>query len=221
MGLDQHGGGTMDLSWIGGNALKNLTSPSYSIVSSKTNEVLMEFDAIDECSITGSATATKYPSELGVRVTDYKYSDADQVKMTGIISSGGVTGFASIYRRVGISGERTWDRVSAISRIREELAKLCKEMTLVDIQTRSGGLRRNLTLVGYVINETYDNYGSMEVEMTFQEVLPFDAKGNFVRVASDANTEDTGISFTQVVNVAVAGALVAGSVIGANRAAFA
>ena len=76
-----------------------------------------------------------------------------------------------------------------------------------------------LHLTAYEINETYDNFGSMEVTMQFQEVRQFNNKGKVVRKASDSDTQESGITMTQVAAIG-AGILVAGSVIAANKAAL-
>ena len=72
-----------------------------------------------------------------------------------------------------------------------------------------------MTMTAYEINETYDNYGSMEITMQFQEVPQFNGAGKLVRNASDSPTQETGITMTQAVAIG-AGILVAGSVIAAN-----
>lgn len=203
---------------------QNLTQPSYGIFRDTTTngvtetETLMEFDTIDECSVSGSATATKYPSELGTNITDYKYSNPDQVKIVGILSEGGVANFASIFSKAGLNGKRTWDRATAIANIRTQLDTLCRNMQLVNIQTRNGGYRQSLTLVGYTINETYDNYGTMEVEMTFQQIQQFNASGQFVRNVSDGPTIDGGIA--NVIPLVAGGLSIATGTLGANYAAL-
>lgn len=189
------------LAQIGGNVL-NALKQTYSIVSASdviNNEsqwdkfkgvnILLEFDTIEECTTTGRSTTTQYPTESGFKVTDYKYHNPDVISMRGILSEGGILGLP----RLG-----TWDRKSAIETVRKRLDELCSNMTLVDIQTRNAGLRKNLTLTTYEINEDYDTYGLMAVDMTFQQVLLFNRSGQFTARASDQKTQQGGIAQTQV-----------------------
>ncbi len=193
------------LAQIGGNVL-NALKQTYSIVSASdvtNNEspwdkftgvnILLEFDTIEECSTTGRSTTTQYPTESGFKVTDYKYHNPDVISMRGILSEGGILGLTSVLPRLG-----TWDRKSAIETVRKRLDELCSNMTLVDIQTRNAGLRKNLTLTTYEINEDYDTYGLMAVDMTFQQVLLFNRSGQFTARASDQKTQQGGIAQTQV-----------------------
>lgn len=208
---------------------QNSTRQTYSLVSAsgETEEqdtwfglgekkekpkIWLEFDTIDECTTSGSATVTKYPTEQGILVTDYKYRNPDTVRMTGIISAGGATGLSSILSRMN-----SWDRQTAIESIRTNLKELVQKMKLLNIQTRNAGRRDNMTLTAYDINETYDNYGSMEVTMQFQEVPQFKANEGVARSASDTKTQDNGIMMTQAI---AAGALVGLSAVRANMAAL-
>lgn len=177
---------------------------AYSVVGVKSGRIELEFDTIDECTTSGSATVTKYPTENGIQVTDYKYKNPDTVTMVGIVSEGGLTGFSSIYRIMG-----KWDRKSAIEAIRTNLDMLVSNMTLLNIQTRNAGRRTNMTLTAYEINETYDTFGTMQVTMQFQQVPQFNKGGTVARNASDLNTTDTGIMNTQSLLAIGAGALAA------------
>lgn len=178
-------------------------------------KVLLEFDTIDECTTSGSATATKYPTERGTYATDYKYKNPDTVTMVGYLSEGGATGFSSIYRRMG-----QWDRKSAIEAVRTNLNELVRTMTLLNIQTRNAGRRDNMTLIAYEINETYDNFGVMSVTMQFQQVPQYGTSTK-VRNASDSDTADNGIMNTQSVLAIGAGALaITGAIIGGSSAAL-
>lgn len=188
---------------------------AYSVVGVKSGRIELEFDTIDECTTGGSATVTKYPTENGIQVTDYKYKNPDTVTMVGIVSEGGLTGFSSIYRIMG-----KWDRKSAIEAIRTNLDMLVSNMTLLNIQTRNAGRRTNMTLTAYEINETYDTFGTMQVTMQFQQVPQFNKNGTVARNASDLNTTDTGIMNTQSLLAIGAGALAAGGIVAGNIAAF-
>ena len=188
---------------------------AYSVVGVKSGRIELEFDTIDECTTSGSATVTKYPTENGIQVTDYKYKNPDTVTMVGIVSEGGLTGFSSIYRIMG-----KWDRKSAIEAIRTNLDMLVSNMTLLNIQTRNAGRRTNMTLTAYEINETYDTFGTMQVTMQFQQVPQFNKNGTVARNASDLNTTDTGIMNTQSLLAIGAGALAVGGIVSGNIAAF-
>lgn len=204
----------MILNQLGKNILGSM-DVTYSIVSStdEVPEILLEFDSIMECSTTGSATVTKYPTERGIYRTEYKYKNPDTVRMTGIISAGGLTGFSSVIKRLG-----TWDRKSAIEQIRAKLRELVAQMQLVDIQTRNSGRRERMTLSEYEMNETYDNYGSLEISMMFTEVPALGEKKK-PKLTSDDDTENMGITMTQALAVG-AGLLVVGSVATGNIAAL-
>lgn len=188
---------------------------AYSVVGVKSGRIELEFDTIDECTTSGSATVTKYPTENGIQVTDYKYKNPDTVTMVGIVSEGGLTGFSSIYRIMG-----KWDRKSAIEAIRTNLDMLVSNMTLLNIQTRNAGRRTNMTLTAYEINETYDTFGTMQVTMQFQQVPQFNKVGTVARNAADLNTTDTGIMNTRSILAIGAGVLAAGGLVAGNIAAF-
>lgn len=188
---------------------------AYSVVGVKSGRIELEFDTIDECTTGGSATVTKYPTENGIQVTDYKYKNPDTVTMVGIVSEGGLTGVSSIYRIMG-----KWDRKSAIEAIRTNLDMLVSNMTLLNIQTRNAGRRTNMTLTAYEINETYDTFGTMQVTMQFQQVPQFNKNGTVARDPADLNTTDTGIMNTQSMLAIGAGALAAGGIVAGNIAAF-
>jgi len=175
--------------------IKQVVDQTYSIVGSADGQLWLEFDTIDECSTTGRASVTQYPTEVGTIGVDYKYSEPDSVTMTGLISEGGFWARSSIYPRMG-----TFDKKSAIEKIREKLKTLKSNITLVDIQTRNAGLRTNLTLINYEIEESYDTYGIMSVSMTFQEVLKFNTAGQTVAKVSDKKTENGGVTMTEIWN---------------------
>ena len=194
---------------------KNAMGQTYSLVGVLQGNILLEFDTIDECTTGGSSTVTKYPTEMGTNVTEYKYKNPDTVRMTGVISSGGATGYTSVLSRLG-----SWDRQTAIEAIRSNLRNLVTNMTLVNIQTRNAGRRDNMTLTSYEVNETYDNFGSMEVTMNFTEVQRFGASGAVVRNASDTATQESGITMTQAVMLGVSAITVGSSIIRGNAAAL-
>lgn len=177
------------------NIWDKLTSSTYSIYSKKddTVKLWLEFDAIDECSFSGSSTVTKYPAEIGINVTDYKFSNPDQIQIKGVVSKNGTFGIGFMDKNYSLFGK---DKNSLIENIRNQCDKLARTMELVNIQTRNSGLRQNFTLTSYVINETPDNYNLLEVDMTFDEVLLFGPDGKITRKIADTDTQDCGISQT-------------------------
>lgn len=197
------------------NSKLTVQDRSYSIVGVKSGRIELEFDTIDECTTSGSATVTKYPTENGIQVTDYKYKNPDTVTMVGIIADRGITGLSTLYRIMG-----KWDRKSAVEAIRTNLDTLVGNMALLSIQTRNAGRRTNMTLTAYEINETYDTFGTMQVTMQFQQVPQFDGTGAVARNASDTDTTDTGIMSTQSMLALGAGLLAAGELVSGNVAAF-
>lgn len=168
--------------------ISNLINPTYSITSSDNNTVLLEFDTIESLSITASASATKFPLEDGFYGTDYKYRNPDTIKMLGIISSGGILGVNSVFKKMG-----TLDRAIAIAKIKDTLNSLLNNLSLVNISTRNSGLFKNQTLIGFTINETFDNFGCLEVQMQFQEVCIFESIYKTPANPAYSETIDSGI----------------------------
>ena len=175
------------------NIWDKLVNSTYAIVDSKDNDkVWLEFDTIDECTTTGSSTTTKYPTEYGIQVTDYKYKNPDTVTMVGVISEGGLLSISSLFPRMG-----SWNKTNVLEIVRTNLNTLVNKMTLVDIQTRNAGLRKFMTLTSYTVNENYDTYGLLEVQMTFQEVIQFTQQGEIVRNVADSKTVNAGVAETR------------------------
>ena len=151
-----------------------------------------------ECSYNGSSTVTQYPAESGINVTDYKYSNPDQITLKGIISKNGTVGLGALDINYSIFGQ---DKVSLIETTRQQLNELCRQMRRVNIQTRNSGLRTSFTLSSFEITETPDNYNLLEADMTFDEVLLFGTDGKLNRSASDKDTQDGGIVQTLVTDI--------------------
>ena len=169
------------------NAL-SLFNPTYSITSADNDEVLLEFDTIESLSVTASAIATKYPLEDGFYSTDYKYRNPDTIKIVGIISKGGALGAGSVFKKMN-----TFDRASSIAKIKDNLNLLINNLILVNIQTRNSGLYKNQTLIGFSINENFENYGNLEVQMQFQEVCVFESVFKTPSNPSLSDTTDSGL----------------------------
>lgn len=170
-----------------------LTSSTYSVYSTTSaggKKIWLEFDSIEECAFSGSSTVTKYPAEIGVNITDYKYTNPDQISLKGVVSKNGTFGIGVFNMNYSLFGK---DKNSLIERIRNQCDNLVRTLELVNIQTRNSGLRENFTLTSYSIDESPDNFNLLEVDMTFDEVLLFGTNGQLTRKVSDSNTQDGGI----------------------------
>lgn len=178
--------------------LAKSTYSIYGIDEKGDRKIYLEFDSILECSYNGSSTVTQYPAESGINVTDYKYSNPDQITLKGIISKNGTVGLGALNINYSIFGQ---DKVSLIETTRQQLNELCRQMKRVNIQTRNSGLRTSFTLSGFEITETPDNYNLLEADMTFDEVLLFGTDGKLNRSASDEDTQDGGIVQTLATDI--------------------
>ena len=177
-----------------------ITNSTYSIYSENSagdKKIWLEFDSIEECSFRGSSTVTRYPAEIGINITDYKYVNPDQAQIKGVITRNGTLGIGNLIHYT-LYGK---DKKSAIEQIRNECDKLVRTMQLVTIQTRNSGLRKNFTLSAYEIEETPDNYNLLEVDMTFDEVLLFGENGQLTREIADTDTQKCGIVQTLTTNI--------------------
>lgn len=181
------------------NTIKFLLGSTYSIIGTEDDKVWLEFQTIDECSMTGNAVVTKYPTEKGIQMTDYKYMSPDTVTIVGIVQRNGMNpNIPEINSLNPIMG--TWDRATAVERIRENLRTLTRNMIRLTVKTRNGGLWTNMTLTDYTIDETPENFGLFQVTMQLQEVPQFNEQGEVVRNAADTSTKSTGITETRPVS---------------------
>lgn len=178
--------------------LANSTYSIYGTDEKGDRKIYLEFDSILECSYNGSSTVTQYPAESGINITDYKYSNPDQITLKGIISKNGTVGIGALNINYSIFGQ---DKVSLIETTRQQLNELCRQMKRVNIQTRNSGLRTSFTLSSFEITETPDNYNLLEADMTFDEVLLFGTDGKLNRSASDEDTQDGGIVQTLATDI--------------------
>lgn len=178
--------------------LAKSTYSIYGIDEKGDRKIYLEFDSILECSYNGSSTVTQYPAESGINITDYKYSNPDQITLKGIISKNGTVGIGALDINYSLFGQ---DKVSLIETTRQQLNELCRQMKRVNIQTRNSGLRTSFTLSSFEITETPDNYNLLEADMTFDEVLLFGTDGKLNRSASDEDTQDGGIVQTLATDI--------------------
>lgn len=147
-------------------------STSYVITDTKTSEILLRFDTIEESSYKSSSTVTSYPTEMGIMASDYKYKNSDTFKAKGLIA-------------------RRSTNAQQIELIENQLKLYQSGMYGMNIQTKSG-LRENYTLEGYEIVENIDNYSLLEVDMEFKEMPKFLGQNN--RASYDNDTKNGGIS---------------------------
>lgn len=182
---------------IANDIWQRLNNYTYGIKSANSDKVWLEFDTIDECQFHGSATVTKYPLENNTYYTDYKYSNPDDLMLKGAISVNSLIRFGDAeYNLDGIT-----NKTSLVELIRNQCSELCRNMILLDIQTRNSGLRKNFTMNYFVINETPGNYNMLEVDMSFTEVLLLTAEGTMLRNVADSNMQKAGIVETRDVNL--------------------
>lgn len=148
---------------------------SYVITDNKTGDILLRFDTIEEFEFSATSTVTSYPTEKGIMVNDYKYLNADSFKAKGLIA-------------------RRSSNSTQIELIKAQLKKYQSGMYGMNVQTKSG-LYENYTLENYAISENVDNYGLLEVDMSFKQILTINGQTN--REAYDDDSVNGGISYVQ------------------------
>lgn len=152
-------------------------STSYVITDAKSNDIVLRFDTIEECSYKSSSTVTSYPTEVGIMASDYKYKNSDSFKAKGLIA-------------------RRSTNAQQVKLIENQLKFYQSGMYGLNIQTKSG-LRENYTLESYEVPENIDNYSLFEVDMEFKEMPKFLGQNN--RSSYDDDTRSGGISQTNEV----------------------
>lgn len=148
---------------------------SYVITDNKTSEILLRFDTIEEFEFSATATVTSYPTEKGIMVNDYKYLNADSFKVKGLIA-------------------RRSNNQNQLELIKAQLKKYQSGMYGMNVQTKSG-LYENYTLENYAISENVDNYGLLEVDMSFKQILTIGNGNN--RESYDDDSVNGGVSYVQ------------------------
>lgn len=132
-------------------------------VGTKETEVktVLQCDTIVETNYKASTTVTSYPLETGVHKTDYKYDNPDVIMMRGVIANNSYIG--KILRLA-------LNREEAKIKIINELNYYKSGLYPLDIKTKSN-IWRNFTLESFSIPETVDNYSTLEIEMTFKQII--------------------------------------------------
>lgn len=161
----------------GQDTTKIIYSTSYVITDASTDDILLRFDTIEDCSYKASSTVTSYPTEMGIMANDYKYKNADTFQARGLIA-------------------RRTNNDSDVDLIKSQLELYQSGMYAMNIQTKSG-LRENYTLESYEIPENIDNYSILEVDMNFKEIPKFLSRQN--RSPADNDTVQTGVVRTKEV----------------------
>lgn len=150
-------------------------SSSYVITDSKSGEIILAFDTIEECEFKASTTVVTYPTERGIKATDYKYDNPDTLKLTCFV-------------------HKDDNNKQQKDKILTQLDYYKRGLYAVDIQTKAG-LRTFYTISGYSIPENIDNYSLLEVGIECQQIISFTQERP--RSSSDMDTVSTGISQTQ------------------------
>lgn len=144
----------------------------YDSSSKKTEEVVVfSFDTITEAEVRGSANVVGYPIEKGYTVTDYKFQNPNTIHIVGVMERNSIVG--NLARRATnkvLSALGYSEFADPISKLVQDLEYYKSGIYPLNIQTKSG-LYKNYTLTDYTIPESFDNYGLLEVEMVFQQIL--------------------------------------------------
>lgn len=152
-------------------------STAYIITDNQSGEVIFAFDMIEECEFKASTTVVTYPTERGIKATDYKYDNPDTIKLKCFV-------------------RKREDNKQQRDRILTQLEHYKSGIYAVDIQTKAG-LRSYYTIAGYTIPENIDNYSLLEVDLDCQQIIDFSQEQP--RDDSDMDTVSTGISQAQMV----------------------
>lgn len=159
----------------------------YTVENGKERPVLT-FDSIIESGIEGKATIISHPVEQGFKATEYKFSEPSIIEMSGIVSQQSLLGQVGdkLLSFVGM------DKGDMIEKTRQTLEEYKKNLYIVNIKTRTG-VWENYTLQNYHIKENVDNFGLLDVDMTFQEVMLRPSTYSNVKSATQKPTINTGI----------------------------
>lgn len=163
----------------------------YSIYTTENGEdrPVMTFDSITEYGFEGKATIISHPIERGYKATEFKYCDPATIEMTGVVSENSLIGRIG-NKLMSLAGLDTQDKVA---QVRDALEEYRKNLYVVNIKSRTA-VRENYTLQAYNIKESPENFGLLEVEMTFQEVMLRPNTYSNVKNATQKPTIKSGIS---------------------------
>lgn len=134
-------------------------------------EVVFSFDTITEAEVRGSSNVVGYPIEKGYTVTDYKFQNPSTIHIIGVMERSSIVGnFARRATNKVLSKLGYKEYADPISKLVQDLEYYKSGLYPLNIQTKSG-LYKKYTLTDYNIPENFDNYGLLEVEMTFQQIM--------------------------------------------------
>ena len=126
-----------------------------------TVKTVLQCDTIVETNYKASSNVTSYPLETGVHKTDYKYDNPDVITIRGVIASNSYIGRVL---RLKFNYEE------AKIKIINELDYYKSGLYPLDIKTKSN-VWQNFTLESFSIPESLDNYSTLEIEMTFKQIM--------------------------------------------------
>ncbi len=154
-------------------------------------EVVFSFDTITEAEVRGSSNVVGYPIEKGYSVTDYKYQNPTNIHIIGLLERSSMLGNLARGALNMLSNKLGFGEFAdPITKMRTDLEYYKSGLYPLNIQTKSG-LYENYTLVDFNLPENFDNYGLMEVEMAFQQIM---TTGEGKKNASNQDTVEGGLA---------------------------
>lgn len=144
------------------------------------NKIVLKMDVVDEVVFRATSNVTQYPTESGINITDYKYDNPSVLTIRGVVHRNTILGAAVL---------SLLDKETAVKKLTAELEYYKHNLYLLEIKTKAG-LRTGYTLQDYEIPENFDNFGLMEIEMTFKQ---FVRAGQKSVIPSDKDTVQCGI----------------------------
>lgn len=168
------------------NAWNKLTSSIYSITYD--GKPVLSFDSIKECGVDATAEVMTYPTETGIKITDYKYPNPTEISIQGVISNSSI-----LLNKIANQTDLITNKQDLITSTTETLNVLKDKMYIVNIQTKHK-LYEQYVLKKFHIDENKDNFGLFTVDMDFMEFITVKNVDENFKNATDKNTVDNGIS---------------------------
>ena len=156
---------------------------------------IMTFDSITEYGFNGKSTVISHPIEQGYKATEYKYEELSIIEMTGIVAGQSLLGKLG-GKLLSLVGVETEDKMEMV---KETLEIYKRDLLPVNIKSRTA-TRENYTLVDYHIKESPENFGVLEVDMTFNQIMLRPNTSTYVKNTTQKPTTPSGVS--QVVSKA-------------------
>lgn len=159
---------------------------------SSGGERVLVLDSVEYVNFRSTSTVTSYPVETGINVTDYKYMQPDVIEMKGYIKRSSLTG-SLVQDGVSAIASKMFDVEvrGGIDKLRDNLKYYKSNMSKLNISTKTQ-IYKNFTLEAFEIPENFDNYGLLEVTMTFKQIV--DPVGVKATLPSFASTLSAGIT---------------------------